>query len=94
MSAGGNRENLDQEDLDRLDHTVKQVLAAARAEERGRVAPRKLEGVEVVSVLEDSAEKVREQHGLAPEAIRLSGARVAWVRSTSVAARATPGSSG
>lgn len=69
-----------QEDLDRLDETVKQVLAAARAEERGRVAPRKLDGVEVVEVLEQCAQKVREQHHLDANAIRLDGVREAWVR--------------
>ncbi len=69
-----------QEDLDRLDHTVMQVLAAARAEERGRLAARKLDGVEVVSVLEECAQKVREQEHLEADAIRLTGRVAAWVR--------------
>jgi len=69
-----------QDDLDRLDHTVMQVLAAARAEERGRVAPRKLDEVDVVGVLQGCAEKVREQQHLDSDAIRISGPGAVWVR--------------
>jgi signal transduction histidine kinase len=69
-----------QVDLDRLDHTVGQVLAAARAEEQGRVSARRLDPVEVVEVLEECAATVRDRHHLAPESIRLGGASHAWVR--------------
>lgn len=69
-----------QVDLDRLDHTVGQVLAAARAEEHGRVSPRQLEHVEVVEVLEECAGIVRERHHLAPDAIRIGGAAHAFAR--------------
>jgi two-component system phosphate regulon sensor histidine kinase PhoR len=56
-------------DVERLDHTVEQVLAAARAEEPGRRARR--EAVRLVEVLEDSTERIRRQHGLPLEAVRI-----------------------
>jgi signal transduction histidine kinase len=69
-----------QEDLDRLEHTVAQVLAAARAEEQGRLARHQLEDVELVEVLAECAQRVREHHGLPEASIRLGGATAAWVR--------------
>jgi len=69
-----------QVDLDRLDHTVGQVLAAARAEEHGRVSPKQLDHVEVVEVLEECAAIVRERHHLAADAIRIGGTAHAWAR--------------
>jgi signal transduction histidine kinase len=68
-----------QEDLDRLDHTVHQVLSAARAEERGRIPRRKQDGVFLGEVLEGSVETIRERHALSEDAIRVrsrSGIRV------------------
>jgi signal transduction histidine kinase len=53
-----------QEDLDRLDHTVGQVLAAARAEERGRVPLRRRETVELLELIEESAVPLTERHQL------------------------------
>lgn len=58
-----------QEDLDRLDGTILQVLAAARAEERGRRAP--LAGVNLREVLGECIADVTRRHQLAAEAIRL-----------------------
>ena len=58
------------EDVDRLDHTVDQVLAAARADERGR-ASRRRERVELVPVLERCIERVREDRALPDEALSL-----------------------
>ncbi len=60
-----------QEDLDRLDHTVGQVLAAARAEERGRVPRRKRESVDLMELLEGCVQRLREQHGLPDRAVRI-----------------------
>jgi signal transduction histidine kinase len=68
-----------QEDLDRLDHTVQQVLAAARAEERGRISPRKRDGVFLDEVLQSSVETIRERHELPESSIVVtcrSGTRV------------------
>ena len=69
-----------QEDLDRLDQTVKQVLAAARADERGRLAWRKMGRVEVVGVIKACAHQVRTQQKLPEEAITFSGLPQAWAR--------------
>ncbi|MAJ61574.1 MAG: hypothetical protein CL936_15805 [Deltaproteobacteria bacterium] len=69
-----------QEDLDRLDQTVRQVLVAARAEERGRLAWRQLGRVEVVAVIERCAQQICAQHKLAESAVTFSGAREAWAR--------------
>jgi signal transduction histidine kinase len=66
------------EDLDRLDRTIDQVLAAARADERGRSARR--EPVEVVGVLRECVERVRERHQLADESIRLENGTDVLVR--------------
>ena len=59
------------EDVERLEHTVSQVLAAARAEgtvRRSRGGP-----VDLAEVLRESIEATRERHGLGEEAIRLEG---------------------
>jgi signal transduction histidine kinase len=57
------------EDLDRLDGTVDQVLAAARAEEPGR---RRARGrVALPALLEACIAEVRERHALPAEAFRL-----------------------
>jgi len=69
-----------QEDLDRLDHTVAQVLAAARAEERGRVAHRSREGVELMDVLEDCVARLYERFPLPEGAVRIQGNEVSRVR--------------
>ncbi|MGH0036667.1 MAG: sensor histidine kinase [Myxococcota bacterium] len=66
------------EDLDRLDGTIDQVLAAARADERGRSARR--EPVDVVGVLAECVDRVRERHGLAEEAVRLENGTGTLVR--------------
>ncbi|MEE8581066.1 MAG: HAMP domain-containing sensor histidine kinase [Myxococcota bacterium] len=57
------------EDLDRLDNTVDQVLAAARAEERGRPAQR--EPVELPALLRKCIDQVRERNRLPEQAMRL-----------------------
>ena len=65
-------------DLDRLDATIEQVLAAARAEELRRVV---LEGcVDLLSVIRPCIHEVLERHGLPPEAVRLEAARESHVR--------------
>ena len=56
-------------DLDRLDRTVDQVLAAARAEERGKSPLRGQ--VALARLLEDSIREVRERHRLPEAAIGL-----------------------
>lgn len=56
-------------DLDRLDHTVDQVLAAARAEER--VRHREREPLELRELLEKVATELRSRHALPDDAIRL-----------------------
>jgi signal transduction histidine kinase len=66
------------EDLDRLDGTIDQVLAAARADERGRSARR--EPVDVLGVLGECVVRVRERHQLPPEAVRLEGGAGTLVR--------------
>jgi len=58
------------EDLDRLDRTVDQVLAAARAEEPGRKPPR--ESVALPELLESCVEELRERYALPAEAVRLA----------------------
>ncbi len=57
------------DDVERLDHTVEQVLAAARAEEPGRRRDR--EPVRVAGLLEESIARIRSQHRLPAEAVRL-----------------------
>ena len=56
-------------DVERLDHTVEQVLAAARAEESGSRARREV--VRLGEVLEDSIERIRTQHQLPAGAVRI-----------------------
>jgi signal transduction histidine kinase len=58
-----------EEDVERLEHTVSQVLAAARAE--ATVRRRRGGPVDLVAVLTESIEAIRDRHGLAREAIRL-----------------------
>lgn len=66
------------EDLDRLDATVEQVLAAARAEEIRRVV---LEGcVDLLSVIRQCIRDVLERHRLPAEAVRLEAERESQVR--------------
>jgi signal transduction histidine kinase len=66
------------EDLERLDRTVDQVLAAARAEEPGR---RQARGVVALGeVLESCIDEIRDRHRLPDEAVALDGARNPIVR--------------
>jgi len=66
------------EDLERLDRTVDQVLAAARAEEPGRRSAR---GVVVLwEVLESCIDEIRARHRLPGDAVVLDGACEAIVR--------------
>jgi signal transduction histidine kinase len=58
-----------EEDVERLEHTVSQVLAAARAEATARRPP--AGPVDLVAVLTESIEAIRDRHGLPEEAIRL-----------------------
>jgi two-component system sensor histidine kinase SenX3 len=68
-------------DLDRLDRTVEHVLAAARAEERGK-SP--LSGsVDLVELLEHCVAEVRDRHQLAEHAMRVSHGRRSVVRGDS-----------
>jgi signal transduction histidine kinase len=66
------------EDLDRLEETVGQVLAAARAEEV-RGAPFR-EEVDLVSVIGDCIEELRDRHQLPAEAVRLEARSGSAVR--------------
>jgi signal transduction histidine kinase len=66
------------EDLERLDRTVDQILAAARAEEPGRRSAR---GVVVLwEVLESCIDEIRDRHQLPVNAVVLDGACKAIVR--------------
>lgn len=56
-------------DLDRLDHTVDQVLAAARADERARRPNR--EPLELRDLLEKAVAELRARHRLSGESVRL-----------------------
>jgi signal transduction histidine kinase len=58
-----------EEDVERLEHTVSQVLAAARAEATARRRP--AGPVDLVAVLTESIEAIRDRYGLPEEAIRL-----------------------
>ena len=58
-----------EEDVERLEHTVSQVLAAARAE--GAVRRRRGGTVDLAAVLTESIEAIRDRHDLAEDAIRL-----------------------
>lgn len=62
-----------QQDLDRLDQTVGQVLAAARAEERKKVVPAELEPISLGNVLEKCIATLSARHDLAEGSIRLEG---------------------
>lgn len=67
------------EDLDRLEYTVTQVLAAARAEDgRPRRADRK--SVDLRSVLEENVRELRERHELSEEAVLFDRSRRLRVR--------------
>ena len=66
-----------QEDLDRLDHTVDQGLAAARAEER---AGRPAGTVALAPLLERCIEEVRERNQLPADALRMTRGTRASVR--------------
>jgi two-component system sensor histidine kinase SenX3 len=67
------------EDLDRLENTVSQVLAAARAEETGRSAARK-EAVELRPLLAEHIKELRERHSLDEDAVQLEWKRSQRVR--------------
>jgi signal transduction histidine kinase len=58
-----------EEDVERLEHTVSQVLAAARAE--GTVRRPRGGPVDLAAVLTESIEAIRARHDLAEEAIRV-----------------------
>ncbi|MCH7645271.1 MAG: HAMP domain-containing histidine kinase [Myxococcales bacterium] len=60
------------EDLERLDRTVDQVLAAARAEEPGRRLARGV--VALREVLESCIAEIRDRHSLPGDAVALDGA--------------------
>jgi signal transduction histidine kinase len=61
------------EDVERLERTVGQVLAAARAEGRARPAPS--EPTDLTALLHGLAEEIRRGHGLPEEAIRIERVR-------------------
>jgi signal transduction histidine kinase len=61
------------EDVERLERTVAQVLAAARAETPA--ASRPAEPIDLTALLSGLAEEVRKRHGLAPEAVRIERRR-------------------
>jgi len=66
------------EDLERLDRTVDQVLAAARAEEPGR---RSVRGVVALrEVLESCIDEIRDRYRLSDDAVALDGACKTIVR--------------
>ena len=66
------------EDLDRLDRTVAQVLAAARAEEKPRRAER--ERIDLAELLAQCIDSVRERNRLPHDAVRLRATDPAAVR--------------
>ncbi len=67
-----------QRDVDRLDHTVEQVLHAARAEEHRRVLPN--EEVMLVPLLDECIEELRTRHELPASAVQLDAHAPAAVR--------------
>lgn len=67
------------EDLDRLENTVTQVLAAARAEETGRGALSK-EAVELRPLLAEHIKELRERHALDEDSVQLDWKRSQRVR--------------
>lgn len=66
------------DDLDRLDGTVDQVLAAARAEEPGRPVPRGR--VSLADLLGECISEIRTRHALPEESVRLDVVTRADVR--------------
>jgi signal transduction histidine kinase len=67
------------EDLDRLEHTVAQVIAAARAEESAR-SRTPLQAVEIQALLSEHIEELRERHALEEDAVCLDWTRAPRVR--------------
>lgn len=67
------------EDLDRLEYTVTQVLAAARSDEV-RVPKRERRSVDLREVLGANVQELRERHALEPEAVVLDRSRRLRVR--------------
>jgi signal transduction histidine kinase len=67
------------EDLDRLEQTVAQVLAAARSEETPR-SQASSGSVELLELLAEGIDEVRERHGLAEGAVMLGKSRPLRVR--------------
>ena len=67
-----------QRDVDRLDHTVEQVLHAARAEEHRRGLPR--EQVLLIPLLDECIEELRSRHDLPASAVQLDVRSSAAVR--------------
>jgi len=67
-----------QRDVDRLDHTVEQVLHAARAEEHRRGLPR--EQVLLIPLLDECIEELRSRHELPASAVQLDVRSSAAVR--------------
>lgn len=61
------------EDVERLERTVSQVLAAARAETAARRGP--AEPTDLTALLQGLAEEIRRRHGLPEEAIRIDRRR-------------------
>ena len=67
-----------QSDLDRLEATVHQVLAAARADAREQ--PRERARVDLVALLARSIDEIRERHGLPSDAVRFDRSSAVRVR--------------
>ncbi len=67
-----------QRDVDRLDHTVEQVLHAARAEEHRRGLP--TEQVALVPLLDECIEELRSRHELPAAAVQLDALAATAVR--------------
>ena len=67
-----------QRDVDRLDHTVEQVLHAARAEEHRRGAPS--DPVPLVPLLDECIEELRTRHELPVSAVQLDARAPTAVR--------------
>ncbi len=67
------------EDLDRLESTVAQVLAAARAEESSRAQDRRT-SVDLQSLLAEHVDELRARHHLGRESVALANQRPVLVR--------------
>jgi len=67
------------EDLDRLEYTVAQVIAAARAEDSDR-SRSALQPVEIQTLLSEHIEELRERHALGEDAVCLDWTRALRVR--------------